>query len=50
MERIRIREHDYQADKSNELRKMKDCRLIDELKIPLKSFENFCQAATHAVE
>ena len=42
--------HDYQEQQSNRsMRKMKDCRLIDELVLPLKSFENFLKAATHAV-
>ena len=27
---------------------MKDCRLVDELALPLKNFENFLEAATHA--
>ena len=50
MERNRIGIHNYQEYKLiKQLRKMKDCRLIDELEIPLKSLENFCQPASHAV-
>lgn len=52
MERKRLEVHDYQQDQSSAraMRKMKDCRLIDELELPLKSFENFLQAASHAVK
>ena len=42
--------HDYQEQQLNRsMRKMKDCRLLDELELPLKSFDNFLKAATHAV-
>ncbi|XP_065054170.1 uncharacterized protein LOC135682973 [Rhopilema esculentum] len=50
MERKRMEEHDYQEQQScKTIRQMKDCRLIDELELPLKSFQNFLDAATHAV-
>ena len=32
------------------MRKMTGCKLLDELEILLKSFENFKEAACHAVE
>ena len=44
-----IQVHDYQEYHSiKSMRKMKDCRLVDELALPLKNFENFLEAATHA--
>ena len=50
-ERKRITVHDYQTNKSlTEQRAVKDCRLIDEIELPLKSFEDFHHAASHAVQ
>ncbi len=50
MGRKRVDIHDYQAQNDiRKLRKMKDCRLVDELELPLKSPGNFLEAATHAV-
>ena len=50
MERTRVDVHDHQAQNNiKELRKTKDCRLVDELVLPLKSSANFLQAATHAL-
>ena len=50
-ERKRITVHDYQTNKSlTEQRAVKDCRLIDEIEPPLKSFEDFHHAASHAVQ
>ena len=41
--------HDYQEYHSiKSMRKMKNCRLVGKLALPLKNFENFLEAATHA--
>ena len=49
--RKRLSDHDYYASSSEaERRKIKDCRLIDELELPLKSIHNFQFAAFHAIE
>ena len=49
MERARIEIHDYQEHQTGiqAMQKMDGCRLIDELEIPLKGFENFHQVASH---
>ena len=50
MERDRVDIHDYQAQSNvRELRKMANCRIVDELELPLKSFNCFLEAANHAV-
>ena len=51
MERLRVEVHDYQAHQTEtkSMRKMDGCRLIDEIELPLKSFQSFHQAACHAV-
>ena len=51
MERSRIEIHDYQEHQSglHAMRKMDDCKLIDELEIPLKRFENIKGVTCHAV-
>ena len=49
-ERHRVSIHDYQEQQSvRSMRKMVNCRLIDELEIRLKSFESFLEAAKYAV-
>ena len=46
MKRKRLEIHDYQEQQNNRaMRKMKDCRLIDKLELPLKSFNDFVKDA-----
>ena len=49
VQRARIEIHDYKGHQTGvkAIRKMDSCRLIDELEVPLKGFENFHQVAFH---
>ena len=51
MERSRVKVHDYQQHQTGvqAMRKMDGCKLIDELELPLKGFNDFYKAAHHAV-
>ena len=51
MERSRVEVHDYQQHQTGvqAMRKMDGCKLIDELELPLKGFNDFYKAAHHAV-
>ena len=51
MERHRYGQHNYQQQQSMKaLRKMKECRLVDEVEMPLKCFDDFFKASCHAAE
>ncbi|XP_065071763.1 uncharacterized protein LOC135696323 [Rhopilema esculentum] len=50
-ERKRLEIHDYQAmQQRRDMRRMQQCKLLDELELPLKNFENFLQALKHTTD
>ena len=51
IERHRLETHDYQEDQvnPNSLRRMEHCCLVDEIEQPLRSFNDFLKASSHAV-
>lgn len=49
-ERHRLLIHDYQQLEARELRSMKNCKLVDCIELPLKSYDNFLEALKTILE